>query len=174
MSQATSNGSTTKEDASTFVSTVDSCRFRPTTEAKRNLIRTLRKITKRNRPGTFKEIITEINHFGTGVTEDEVKGAITIPGYPTDGDQPTITIDDPSQLPSVVKSVHGSMSTSASVSASESTSASTSTSEAVSTEASHLLMSMLMLTHLLIHSLIRVLTSQLIQILMVYHCLIIS
>ncbi len=37
--------------------------------------------------------------FGTGVTEDEVKGAITIPGYPTDGDQPTITIDDPSQLP---------------------------------------------------------------------------
>ncbi|MDF0011923.1 Rib/alpha-like domain-containing protein, partial [Staphylococcus pseudintermedius] len=37
--------------------------------------------------------------FGTGVTEDDVKGAITIPGYPTDGDQPTITIDDPSQLP---------------------------------------------------------------------------
>ncbi|HHU6749880.1 TPA: Rib/alpha-like domain-containing protein, partial [Staphylococcus pseudintermedius] len=37
--------------------------------------------------------------FGTGVTEDEVKGAITIPGYPTDGEQPTITIDDPSQLP---------------------------------------------------------------------------
>ncbi|EGQ4438440.1 LPXTG cell wall anchor domain-containing protein, partial [Staphylococcus pseudintermedius] len=37
--------------------------------------------------------------FGTGVTEDEVKGAITIPGYPTDGDQPTITIDDPNQLP---------------------------------------------------------------------------
>ncbi|ENK6448504.1 YPDG domain-containing protein [Staphylococcus pseudintermedius] len=37
--------------------------------------------------------------FGTGVTEDEVKGAITIPDYPTDGDQPTVTIDDPSQLP---------------------------------------------------------------------------
>ncbi len=37
--------------------------------------------------------------FGTGVTEDEVKVSITIPGYPTDGDQPTITIDDPSQLP---------------------------------------------------------------------------
>ncbi|EMC0256752.1 LPXTG cell wall anchor domain-containing protein, partial [Staphylococcus pseudintermedius] len=37
--------------------------------------------------------------FGTGVTEDEVKGAITVPGYPTDGDQPTVTIDDPSQLP---------------------------------------------------------------------------
>ncbi|PCF35161.1 adhesin [Staphylococcus delphini] len=37
--------------------------------------------------------------FGTGVTEDEVKGSVTVPGYPTDGDQPTITIDDPSQLP---------------------------------------------------------------------------
>ncbi|MDK3884185.1 Rib/alpha-like domain-containing protein, partial [Staphylococcus pseudintermedius] len=37
--------------------------------------------------------------FGTGVTEDEVKGAITIPDYPTDGEQPTVTIDDPSQLP---------------------------------------------------------------------------
>ncbi|MEM5614687.1 group II intron maturase-specific domain-containing protein [Staphylococcus pseudintermedius] len=42
------------------------CRFRPTTEAKRNLIRTLRKITKRNRPGTFKEIITEINQVTRG------------------------------------------------------------------------------------------------------------
>ncbi len=37
--------------------------------------------------------------FGTGVTEDEVKGAVTVPDYPTDGDQPTITIDDPNQLP---------------------------------------------------------------------------
>nr|WP_233275701.1 reverse transcriptase domain-containing protein [Staphylococcus pseudintermedius] len=53
------------------------CRFRPTTEAKRNLIRTLRKITKRNRPGTFKDIITEINqvtrgwinYFGRGFIE---------------------------------------------------------------------------------------------------------
>ncbi|HHU6751461.1 TPA: Rib/alpha-like domain-containing protein, partial [Staphylococcus pseudintermedius] len=33
--------------------------------------------------------------FGTGVTEDEVKGSVTVPGYPTDGEQPTITIDDP-------------------------------------------------------------------------------
>ncbi|WP_247644515.1 group II intron maturase-specific domain-containing protein [Staphylococcus pseudintermedius] len=33
---------------------------------KRNLIRTLRKITKRNRPGTFKEIITEINQVTRG------------------------------------------------------------------------------------------------------------
>ncbi|WMZ64549.1 hypothetical protein QS416_12820 [Staphylococcus pseudintermedius] len=30
---------------------------------------------------------------------DEVKGAVTVPDYPTDGDQPTITIDDPNQLP---------------------------------------------------------------------------
>ncbi|MGS4063678.1 Rib/alpha-like domain-containing protein, partial [Staphylococcus pseudintermedius] len=37
--------------------------------------------------------------FGTGVTEDEVKGAITIPDYPTDGEQPTITIDDLTQIP---------------------------------------------------------------------------
>ncbi|MDK3678790.1 reverse transcriptase domain-containing protein, partial [Staphylococcus pseudintermedius] len=42
------------------------CRFRPITEAKRNLIRTLRKITKRNRPGTFKDIITEINQVTRG------------------------------------------------------------------------------------------------------------
>ncbi|HEC2173460.1 TPA: LPXTG cell wall anchor domain-containing protein, partial [Staphylococcus delphini] len=40
---------------------------------------------------------------GTPVTEDDVKGSITIPGYPTDGDQPTITIDDPSQLPDGTK-----------------------------------------------------------------------
>nr|WP_241541704.1 group II intron maturase-specific domain-containing protein [Staphylococcus pseudintermedius] len=42
------------------------CRFRPTTEAKRNLIRTLREITKRNRPGTFKDIITKINQVTRG------------------------------------------------------------------------------------------------------------
>ncbi|TOZ77182.1 group II intron reverse transcriptase/maturase, partial [Staphylococcus pseudintermedius] len=41
-------------------------RFRPAMEAKRNLIRILRKITKRNRPGTFKEIITEINQVTRG------------------------------------------------------------------------------------------------------------
>ncbi|WMZ63386.1 Rib/alpha-like domain-containing protein [Staphylococcus pseudintermedius] len=28
-----------------------------------------------------------------------LKLAITIPDYPTDGDQPTITIDDPTQIP---------------------------------------------------------------------------
>ncbi|WP_142352386.1 Rib/alpha-like domain-containing protein, partial [Staphylococcus pseudintermedius] len=33
------------------------------------------------------------------VTEEDVKGAVTVPDYPTDGDQPTVTIDDPSQLP---------------------------------------------------------------------------
>ncbi|PNZ49884.1 Rib/alpha-like domain-containing protein, partial [Staphylococcus intermedius] len=41
--------------------------------------------------------------YGTATTEDEVKGAVNIPGYPTDGDQPTITIDDPSQLPDGTK-----------------------------------------------------------------------
>ncbi|MCU5747048.1 hypothetical protein N9R04_10280 [Staphylococcus sp. SQ8-PEA] len=56
-------------------------RFRPTPAAKENLKRTLRRLTKRNRPGTFKEIITEINqvtrgwinYFGRGFT----KGFIT-------------------------------------------------------------------------------------------------
>lgn len=41
-------------------------RFRPTTGAKRNLKRSLRRLTKRNRPGTFKEIITEINQVTRG------------------------------------------------------------------------------------------------------------
>ncbi|VED63934.1 RNA-directed DNA polymerase [Staphylococcus delphini] len=40
--------------------------FRPTTEAKRNLIRALRKITKQNRPATFKDIIAEINQVTRG------------------------------------------------------------------------------------------------------------
>ncbi|REH75336.1 group II intron reverse transcriptase/maturase [Staphylococcus felis] len=56
-------------------------RFRPTMEAKENLKRALRRLTKRNRPGTFKEIITEINqvtrgwinYFGRGF----IKGFIT-------------------------------------------------------------------------------------------------
>ncbi|WP_142352366.1 Rib/alpha-like domain-containing protein, partial [Staphylococcus pseudintermedius] len=37
--------------------------------------------------------------FGTPTTEEDVKDSITIPDYPTDGDQPTVTIDDPNQLP---------------------------------------------------------------------------
>ncbi|EKI4619327.1 group II intron reverse transcriptase/maturase, partial [Staphylococcus pseudintermedius] len=50
--------------------------FRPTTEAKRNLIRTLRKITKRNRSGTFKDIITEINQVTRGWINDFGRGFI--------------------------------------------------------------------------------------------------
>ncbi|MDE9962171.1 group II intron reverse transcriptase/maturase, partial [Staphylococcus pseudintermedius] len=47
-------------------------------EAKRNLIRTLRKITKRNRPGTFKEIITEINQVTRGWINDFGRGFIRV------------------------------------------------------------------------------------------------
>ncbi|MDK3820310.1 group II intron reverse transcriptase/maturase, partial [Staphylococcus pseudintermedius] len=54
------------------------CRFRPTTEAKRNLIRALRKITKRNRPGTFKDIITEINQVTRGWINDFGRGFIRV------------------------------------------------------------------------------------------------
>lgn len=42
------------------------CRFRPTTEAKRNLKRNLKWITRRSRPGTFQEIIKEINQVTRG------------------------------------------------------------------------------------------------------------
>ncbi|MHA6646984.1 Rib/alpha-like domain-containing protein [Aerococcus urinae] len=36
---------------------------------------------------------------GQAPTEDEVKNAVNVPDYPTDGEQPTVTVDDPSQLP---------------------------------------------------------------------------
>ncbi|MGN5884248.1 group II intron maturase-specific domain-containing protein, partial [Staphylococcus simulans] len=42
------------------------CRFRPTMEAKRNLKAKLKWVTRRNRPGTFTEIITEINAITRG------------------------------------------------------------------------------------------------------------
>ncbi|MEJ7304504.1 Rib/alpha-like domain-containing protein, partial [Staphylococcus caprae] len=32
-------------------------------------------------------------------TEDDVTGAVTIPDYPSDKEQPTIKVDDPSKLP---------------------------------------------------------------------------
>ena len=59
--------------------------FRPTMEAKRNLIRALKRLMKRNRPGTFKDIITEINqatrgwinYFGRGF----IRGFIEITQY---------------------------------------------------------------------------------------------
>ncbi|MDY5271462.1 Rib/alpha-like domain-containing protein [Tractidigestivibacter sp.] len=36
---------------------------------------------------------------GAPTTEDDVKGAVTVPGYPADGEQPRVTVDDPGQLP---------------------------------------------------------------------------
>ncbi|MDF0350813.1 group II intron reverse transcriptase/maturase, partial [Staphylococcus pseudintermedius] len=42
------------------------------------LIRTLRKITKRNRPGTFKDIITEINQVTRGWINDFGRGFIRV------------------------------------------------------------------------------------------------
>ncbi|MCG1876301.1 adhesin, partial [Staphylococcus epidermidis] len=37
--------------------------------------------------------------YGTPTTEDDVTGAVTIPDYPSDKEQPTIKVDDPSKLP---------------------------------------------------------------------------
>ncbi|TJX86478.1 YSIRK-type signal peptide-containing protein, partial [Staphylococcus haemolyticus] len=37
--------------------------------------------------------------YGEPTTEDDVTGAVTIPDYPADKEQPTITVDDPTQLP---------------------------------------------------------------------------
>ena len=36
---------------------------------------------------------------GVATTEDEVKGAVTVPDYPTGGKQPTVSVDDASKLP---------------------------------------------------------------------------
>ena len=36
---------------------------------------------------------------GTAVTADDVTGAVTVPGYPTEGEQPKVTVDDPTSLP---------------------------------------------------------------------------
>ncbi|WP_348634409.1 Rib/alpha-like domain-containing protein, partial [Staphylococcus sp. GDY8P45P] len=36
---------------------------------------------------------------GTPTTADDVTGAVTIPDYPSDKEQPAITVDDESQLP---------------------------------------------------------------------------
>ncbi|WP_368664774.1 group II intron maturase-specific domain-containing protein, partial [Salmonella enterica] len=49
-----------------IMKTNGTCRFRPTMEAKRNLKAKLKWVTRRNRHGTFKEIITEINAITRG------------------------------------------------------------------------------------------------------------
>lgn len=37
--------------------------------------------------------------YGQAPNEEEIKNAVNIPEYPSEGDQPTVTVDDPSQLP---------------------------------------------------------------------------
>ncbi|MGO3049044.1 MAG: Rib/alpha-like domain-containing protein, partial [Staphylococcus sp.] len=37
--------------------------------------------------------------YGEAPTEEEVTGSVTVPGYPEDGEQPVITVDDPTKLP---------------------------------------------------------------------------
>ncbi|MCE4966148.1 YPDG domain-containing protein [Staphylococcus chromogenes] len=48
----------------------------------------------------FDPTVTTVNTpYGTPTTEADVVGNVTIPGYPTTGDQPVITVDNPSSLP---------------------------------------------------------------------------
>ncbi|WP_222704243.1 Rib/alpha-like domain-containing protein, partial [Staphylococcus nepalensis] len=37
--------------------------------------------------------------YGTPTTAEDVTSSVTVPGYPSQGDQPVITVDDPTQLP---------------------------------------------------------------------------
>ncbi|WP_267894460.1 Rib/alpha-like domain-containing protein, partial [Staphylococcus simulans] len=37
--------------------------------------------------------------FGTPTSADEVKGKVTVPGFPKEGPQPTVTVDKPNELP---------------------------------------------------------------------------
>lgn len=39
------------------------------------------------------------NPYGTPTTVDDITSSVTVPGYPTTGDQPVITVDNPSSLP---------------------------------------------------------------------------
>ncbi|MCE0454201.1 YSIRK-type signal peptide-containing protein [Staphylococcus haemolyticus] len=44
--------------------------------------------------------VEEVNKdHGTPTTEEDVTGAVTVPDYPSEGEQPDITVDDPNQLP---------------------------------------------------------------------------
>ncbi|MBA8760208.1 YSIRK-type signal peptide-containing protein, partial [Staphylococcus schleiferi subsp. coagulans] len=42
--------------------------------------------------------------YGTGVTEDEVIGSVTVPNYPEDKGDYTVAVDDPAQLPNGTQS----------------------------------------------------------------------
>ncbi|RIL92691.1 YSIRK signal domain/LPXTG anchor domain surface protein, partial [Staphylococcus equorum] len=37
--------------------------------------------------------------FGTPTTTDDITGSVTVPNFPTTGDQPVVTVDNPSSLP---------------------------------------------------------------------------
>src|SRR5699024_11302528 len=37
--------------------------------------------------------------YGTPTTAEDVTSSVTVPGYPSQGDQPVITVDDSTQLP---------------------------------------------------------------------------
>ncbi|MDN8760239.1 Rib/alpha-like domain-containing protein, partial [Staphylococcus aureus] len=37
--------------------------------------------------------------YGVPTTEGDVTGAVTVPNYPTTGEQPVVTVDDPESLP---------------------------------------------------------------------------
>ncbi|WP_192574399.1 Rib/alpha-like domain-containing protein [Staphylococcus chromogenes] len=48
----------------------------------------------------YEPVTSQVNQpYGTPTTETDVVGKVTIPGYPTTGDQPVITVDNPSSLP---------------------------------------------------------------------------
>ncbi|PPJ68225.1 hypothetical protein CV019_15845, partial [Staphylococcus haemolyticus] len=44
--------------------------------------------------------VEEVNKdHGTPTTEEDVTGAVTVPDYPSEKEQPVITVDNPDQLP---------------------------------------------------------------------------
>ncbi|WP_245342099.1 Rib/alpha-like domain-containing protein, partial [Staphylococcus sp. GDX8P80P] len=48
----------------------------------------------------YEPVSEGVNHdYGTPTTSDEVIGSVTIPGYPTTGEQPVVTVDNPNSLP---------------------------------------------------------------------------
>ncbi|MBV5137250.1 Rib/alpha-like domain-containing protein [Staphylococcus chromogenes] len=45
-------------------------------------------------------VTSQVNQpYGTPTTVDDITSSVTVPGYPTTGDQPVITVDNPSSLP---------------------------------------------------------------------------
>ncbi|RIN55456.1 YSIRK-type signal peptide-containing protein, partial [Staphylococcus simulans] len=50
--------------------------------------------------GTYEPEVKNITKpFGEPTTADEVQNNVKVPGFPTEGDQPKVTLDDPTQLP---------------------------------------------------------------------------